>query len=79
MLRALRAIGTNPCKDCPTRLPDKPCPEQETCREKKKFEFRRKICKQVAYIRWDREWWLDTGHRKGAAISREREMRRFDE
>ena len=78
MYAALSAIGENPCKECTHRNPGEPCPERDTCRERNKYDFRRKICKQVSYIRMSREFWLNYGHRRGTAISKERKARRYE-
>ena len=69
------AIGENPCKNCIMREPDKPCPERDVYIDRKKYEFRRKICCQIAYIRKDREYWMNYGYHRSVAISKERERR----
>lgn len=69
------AIGENPCRDCIMREPGKPCPERDICTDRKRYDFRRKICYQIACIRKDREYWLESGYHRSAAISKERERR----
>lgn len=53
-----------------------PCADRETCKLRKKYIFRKKICQEVAHIRMERGYWLEIGAHRSAAIAKERESRR---